>query len=618
MEDLDPEPAPPARRGLRLEWLLGGLLVLGVLGFAGWDWWRQERQEGAYAAGQRAAAALDWEAARAAFAAAGDFRDAPERAQDAAATIAERDRQHAAAQDALNRNDPLRALAALRAVHQMQPGYGDTPRLIDLVTPQVYGAALGGTVALRPKADPPGLYTYQPAGVARPGGWQWLPHSDRASRVRAGDRAGTVIYDGTAGEDGAGRALWQAALGRGPLRPRRLAVDPAVFNEFRLGPGGVWAIGAGSDRPFAAESVQGYSPLRVAHQAPGSDHATSLSWLPSRWVVLDLDHHGPRYLLADMARAFGDDPQTILHMSDINNNVLYPLYTARGLVLHARFSPDGRYVLLLTSRDAGRGEEIYELVLIDRQAGNQARVLQTRSINRRIPLYSDLSRPLDATFLTGEFRAGQVVMLTQDGVNSVLSLIYPGLPTAAPEVLWTQPSVPGLKIAVVESPHDAGLSVLWFDRMGADDTSRCIYIDDRNHALPLKRADELVFAGWVAAGHLLTVGVPVREEPGSPGPRLYVRSLAPGELRKGSNRFDSARRPVPLDLSPAALLYQLDPPDGMRLPLNFGPTFNAGVQGGALHARTYDGAVDLLLEPDVAWLYVPGTALEPEGFHMLP
>ena len=92
IEDLDPEPAPPARQWLRPEWLLGVLVVLGVLGFAGWDWWRQERQETAYAAGQRAQATQQWEAAQAAFAAAGDFRDAPKQARAAATAIAERNR----------------------------------------------------------------------------------------------------------------------------------------------------------------------------------------------------------------------------------------------------------------------------------------------------------------------------------------------------------------------------------------------------------------------------------------------------------------------------------------------------------------------------------------------
>jgi hypothetical protein len=621
MEDLDPAPAPPARQQVRLEWLLGVLLAIGVLGFAGWDWWRQEQQQTAYAAGVRAQEARQWAAAQAAFREAGDFGDAPERARAAADTIAERDRQYAAAQYAALDNDPLRALAALQAVDRLQPGYGDTPRLLEQAMPQVYRAALDGAVALRPQARPPGLYVYQPPRLEQPGGWRWLPNSDAASQVRAADETGLVIYDGTGGLAGQERALWQATLDGGPPLARRLAFDPTFFQEFRIGPGGIWAMAEASERPFAAEQVQGYSPLRLMHQAPGSDRATTLSWTPRRWVVMDLDRGGPGYLLADMAAAFGDDPRTPLHyVPDTNSNVLYPLYTAPGLVLHARFSPDSRYVLLLTSREGRNAEEIYELVLIDRQAGNSPRVLQTRSINRLIPPNRDLSRPLDATFLTRGPRAGQIAVLTQDGKTSMLSIVDPRDPPAAPRVLWTQPAAPDLKIGLMESSHDAGLSLLWMDRAYPDETFQCIYIDAADHALPLTAPDEQVYMAWAQAEHLIALTAPVNPERG-PGSvfRLNVRSLPASALRQAANRFDRAGRPIPAGLSTAPVLYKIHPPSGTPiLPVILAPALTAGVEEGDLYAQTYDGAVKLLLEPDVAWLYAPSSTPNPAAFHVLP
>lgn len=620
MEDLDPEAGPPARQWLRREWLLGVLVVLGVLGVAGWDWWRQEQQETAYAAGQRAQAAQQWEAAWAAFTRAGDFQDAPERAQDAATTIAERDRQYVAAQDALRRHDPLRVLAALRAVDQLQSDYRDTPRLLEQVTPEVYRAALNGTVTLRPKADPPGLYTYQPAGRGAPGGWLWLPNSNRSSRVRVGDETGTVIYDGTAGQDATGRTLWQVTLGSGPLRARRLAGDPAAIREVRVGPGGVWTIGEEGDWLFADVQVQGYSPLRVTHQAPGSDQATPLSWPPRRFVVMSLDRNSSRYILADLSAALGDDARTMLHVADSGDDTLYPLYKAQGLVLHARFSPDSRYVLLLTSRDDGNDVETYGLILIDRQADNRARVLQARSINRLIPPDRDLSRPLDATFLTRGPRAGQVVILTQDGKTSVLSIVDPRDPLAAPRVLWTQPAAPGFKIGVLESAQDAGLSLLWMDRSDTDVAFRSIYIDAADHALLLTAPGEQVFLAWAQADHLFAVSAPLNADRGpEAGLRLHVRSLPWSTLRAAINQAAREGRPVSVNLAQAPPLYKIAPPAEIPiLPLSLGPGTVTGAEEGDLYVRSYDGTVDLLLEPDVAWIYAPGKLIDPVAYHELP
>ena len=60
------------------------------------------------------------------------------------------------------------------------PIHRSTILRVPFATPGIYRAALSGTIALRPKANPPGLYTYQGARQQ----WQWLPNSDAVSNVR--------------------------------------------------------------------------------------------------------------------------------------------------------------------------------------------------------------------------------------------------------------------------------------------------------------------------------------------------------------------------------------------------------------------------------------------------
>ena len=76
VEDLDPEPEQsPSRFQLR-ELVLGLLLLVGVLGFAGWQWWSQESRQSSYARAVTALSRNDLDQARALFAGASGYRDA--------------------------------------------------------------------------------------------------------------------------------------------------------------------------------------------------------------------------------------------------------------------------------------------------------------------------------------------------------------------------------------------------------------------------------------------------------------------------------------------------------------------------------------------------------------
>src|SRR3954449_9160473 len=105
IENLDPEPPDQGRRGRRWEVLLGLALLLGLVGLGGWQWGQQQSKLTAYQAGARAAAAHDWDAARASFATAADYGDAARRRADADRLGAARGGQYAAAVQAAGRAD---------------------------------------------------------------------------------------------------------------------------------------------------------------------------------------------------------------------------------------------------------------------------------------------------------------------------------------------------------------------------------------------------------------------------------------------------------------------------------------------------------------------------------
>src|SRR5690242_12448856 len=83
---------------LSVEWLVGVLLLMGVAGWSGWDWWQQQTGLSNYRAGDHYASVYDWDAARTAFLAAGDFKDARVRAAGAGQKINDRDSAYTTAQ----------------------------------------------------------------------------------------------------------------------------------------------------------------------------------------------------------------------------------------------------------------------------------------------------------------------------------------------------------------------------------------------------------------------------------------------------------------------------------------------------------------------------------------
>jgi hypothetical protein len=613
MEALDPEPLVPPPRRRRAEVLVGLVVVLGVLGVAGWDWGQQERQASAYAAGQRAAQAYRWEEAQAAFAGAGDYQDAGQRAQAAAATIRERDEQYAAAR----RDDPLAALSALQTVARLQPGYRDSAARLAASQDRVLRGALAGAVVLRPTAQPPGLYVYNAAG------WQWLPDSDAASRVLASAAPGYVLYDSPVPDAPAPgprrRHLFRATLTGGRPLVDRFALDPGEFVDYRVGPEGLWAIRGLPTGADLVGRVQGFTMFNLAYQVVSSPRGRTFTLPNPRWLVLDMAADGRHYLLADLTLAGSATPTSTLYLGDAYGGKPHPLMTVPGLVLQARFSPDERAMLLVTARPGAQpGEELHTVLLLDPARSAAPWVVEEQMVSAND--LAENSRPVAATFLSRGPRAGQVLLLTTRGQAAWLSLYNPADPRRPPQPLWAGEGA-NLTVAVRESATTAGLILCW--QQGRDQalSAALIYVDAQDQAMPLvpETPRGRFSTGWLHAGQLVYLSL--SQAPDVTGGSLFVSSLPLDALHPDPDPSATGVPPGAIRLRSATLLYQVPTRNANAVaagPLHLGPDFLATVAADGLHAHPYNTMRDVLLEPGVTAIYPIDPATAPQAGHILP
>ncbi len=189
IEDLDPEP-PPKRSARTWEVIVGMVLLVAVLGFAGWEWVHQNQQQNNYREGTDAMRPVrTGMSAQAHFAAASGYLDADKQAQAVATKITQRDDQYRIATSRSNSGDWIACLKAIQQVEAIEPGYKDLAQIEKKATGQIYRGAMSGTVALRLDANPSGLYYYGANG------WVWLPKSDRYSKVQGAGVSDWLLYD---------------------------------------------------------------------------------------------------------------------------------------------------------------------------------------------------------------------------------------------------------------------------------------------------------------------------------------------------------------------------------------------------------------------------------------
>jgi hypothetical protein len=649
VEDLDPEP-PPKRNVQMWEVVLGLLVLVGVLGFAGWQWVRQSHLQSEYGAGEDAVASRDWQAAETHFAAAAGYLDADKQAQQAAENVATRDKEYGAALAAEKNGDWAATLNAIQQVTGLQPGYKDSARIEQQASTQIFTDAMSGTIALRPNADPPGLYLYGPTG------WIWLSQSDESSRVRSQSPNGWIVYDvpgskagsaprslaqdgGPGGSPLDGRRLMAMSLGS-TGKPTELALDPAPYSAFQAVDGGVWALSTvspfggngrfpGGQRRFGpAPLSSGTAALPVdggAYESYTSSLTATLKLSPApagqndQQTILSFDATGDRYLLLvaprqDLGPRHPISGTTGLYLGQSGGN-LQLLYNQQDRsISSAQFSPDGRYILVHTYNILVNAETI---LLIDPQSSAPPQVLEeaTGQLSANIPGgqlnnqpgfggrpgFNSINYGLSAMFLQDGPYAGKVVIADYEGRQTGLKVIDLAL-------AWN---------ALIQVNVPSSNRIAWTVRPGSDRTS-------------LLSGQEIAPGGFGPGGTIWTVVlsgdtgasatalvIPAFNYADSSilsGGQLYFsiyqRTQSRAEARSvftfGLDGLESGGQLVP---TTSTQLDQVSGNGGFGFfnlsDFSFGSTLFSYLSNDELHARTYDGSADVTLEQHVTYLYNP-------------
>jgi hypothetical protein len=636
IEDLDPE--PPPRSGGRQGWeiVLGLLVLVAVLAFAGWQWLHENHQRNDYASGVQAISNHDWEAAQTYFASASGYRDADQQAQAAAGTIAQRDDQYNTALTDRDIGAWAACLKSIQQVTEIQPGYKDSAHIEQEASEQVYRDAMSGTVALRPNAAPAGLYYYGASG------WTWLPKSDGFSKVQGQSYGGRLVYDvpGPSWVPSPHPPAQQYTPGSPDLEGRRLMVlklpniseakeltlDPGLYNLFQTGDDGIWALrydDTPSLRPGQYNpSLQ--SPLYFGNiglngtSSLYENYTTSLTStitmkLPrtiaqpfNHATIMDFDSSGSRYLLARSQPDSLDSSilVTIFYLGQAGGDLrtIYTWKPSGGGIYSAQFSPDGRYVLIngyLPWEAASRFEEAQ---LIDLQGDLTPRMLTPTTVeltSNLPPTPPTDSNWLSATFLKdGPFK-GKVLIAAYDGKQHYLRVIDPAqtgeliplvdlqVPSANPIVWTVHPGNDDISLVsgqeIVPTDYPLVEVPLWFialSRNGSSTVTRLRTLVNTNLDYAMLAGDRLAYSTYERGQN----GRDTRSVFSFPISRLGV---------EGENAW--------------TMFTQADSASGQDVfafgDYSLGPTLLAYVSDNDLHARLYDGSVDVVLEHHVTYLY---------------
>lgn len=622
VEDLDPEQGEGGP-GVRRDLLLGMLLLLAVIAFAGWQWWYQDHQSSLYRAGQEAAGRGDLDAALGYFSEASGFSNADALARSTQEQIAARDRLYKSADSHAREGQWLLALRDLRDLAKVQPDYKDLGAREEAALMGIYDDAMPGIVALRAEADPPGLY-YRAAS-----GWVRLEGSDARSRLLAGNGQDRVLYD--APVEG-----WDVPLGanvrseyqpKGPFQNRQvvaadfggeepaykaISLDPSYYVPLVAGSDGLWGAHFAPDtenESYANPVVRAAIPASEFEYHPYSDDegavvrlaATEADSTGSAIVSVDTDSN--RYLLAEWTRAGSSGP---------NDDILIKLYVAAagseekrlvythiaGGLESAQISPDGRYVVLhALSRGIGQTVDMLATILVDVETG-RGRMLQRLSKNRNSN--EQPQGTLTAAFVRRGAYAGKLLLAEFRGGKTDIKLADPATATngtdadytlahatveGSVDAPWTvqQQDTEGLTLArqtyaMINSPYASRLDIVVFPTGGPPET--------------YKVSAERVTNVWSvrATGcHLYWHELEYESAQGKNPPTNAVYTLH----RTGNGREERHRRVFTTNDLDASRDWAEDA-------VYLGDSVIAYVADGELRARTYDGAADLLLETGIA------------------
>jgi hypothetical protein len=622
VEELDPEPAAGGRPVHVREFLLGVVLLLCVLGWAGWQWWGQERLATSYRLAQQAAIGWNWDEAFDRYTDASGYRDADARAAEAARLISERDHNYELALAYASRGDPARELQRLQEVERVNPGFKDAAKMAAEARSEVYRQALQGSIAVRTDASGrTGLY-YRSAN-----GWTWLEGSDAWSWVRHVDLgAGRyVVYDVPEPDRSAssgGSGLGDTASDMPSLKDRRLVAasvggDHLSFTpigldmtyEFYLASShGIWGIRRSQQKLTAQQErlVDGGFPGYEFGYQPLGDNpsvipppARGLNLPGPDWVVIDLFSDSGKILLAQVAASDAVSATSRLYVANADGTNPQLAYSFTGQLRSAQLSPDARYILMTTDgpfRNNLFGRQT--VYLLDLAAGGRnglaAKILTPGRVWQHEPW-------MGGAFLRSGPDAGKILLGEWDSEYMTFAIVDPARPDERPFKITFEgnPFGTGNPLGLMWEGHESdGLLLVWPNAWRGPSTG-----GNKMNIIRIKDTGD-----WYSLSEL-----PLESKERVAGAWVRGSSLVYGSTGRASEHAANAVYGLPLSALDAqnlkpTLVYTgtvLDPGDPTLRASSWstGPGMLAYSDGRNLHARTYDGKVDLLLENGVTGFY---------------
>jgi hypothetical protein len=484
---------------------------------------------------------------------------------------------------------------------------------------------------MRPQAQPPGLY-YRTADS-----WVRLDGSDQWSSVRSLLSDGVVVYDVPEEIRSShttpvptpsvppssdlrqdiewlrGRRLVAASRDGDKLRFTSLAFDPIMYDVYIAGDQGVWGVRKDADPP-GEQSFRGQPALRDSQSfpigreldyQPLSSPVSSTVCLPGiEWAVLNADLGHDRLLLADIKAQREDGAAIDLYISDSGGDNKRLLYSHEGALGSTQFSPDGRYVLLSTySPLGGTRTEKLSLVLLSLQ--NSAPPLTV--IEKIVAAGAPGSPPLPqmrATFLLkgpvlgrSPIQAGMVLVAewgTEHGTLSLFDPASPGSPLMRAEI----PGGLAGKAWASEQEDGTGLVVAWQPWLNGFSTGDAKLVVARltpggpakqvvTKTFSLEKENEPVTV-VIRGDYLICTAYRATQSQDAVEFTMYALPLSgPGNEHAQATKLYSATTLKDTDPFLSGFAWQL------------GPKLLSYIDNGQLHARTYDGAIDVPLESGV-------------------
>ncbi len=360
-----------AARSVRRRWVWGGswertlgvALIVAVIGWAvvsGWQGAGQAEQARAYRAGQTAEAVHDLAGARAAFARAGDYRDAPMHVRQLAPQVQALTAHYDDGVRLAGTGAWWDAAHALRQAADIQVSY------MDVITRLHTAQAQAGLIFYR-APGPDGILSLWAAEADGSAAQRLLSGSESEPAALSPDSRWLVYSFGplaTAGRDHDGPFLLDRQTGRlTSLTQQFRDLTGALRVQFRNDSSGFWWSydNAAFDYDLTTHSSRQLTELPAAYDPAGK------RLLFNRFLLPSLDTAHSRLLLGDA------DGQARSQLAD-----------EPGFVLNPTFSDDGRY-LLYTVQDRPVGDTVTVTVVLHdlaAPAGAQRSTLLTAPVAR--------------------------------------------------------------------------------------------------------------------------------------------------------------------------------------------------------------------------------------------